>query len=126
VFWRKAKRSGELDAGADALGRLLEREQRIASLCDAAREDANRVLAEAREYASRTEAACESLINERIVQLSSAYEAQLEADLQRIESEAAEETGRFADVDPARMRALVALVLEKIGAVSAQNAGAPG
>jgi vacuolar-type H+-ATPase subunit H len=108
------------------LGKLLEREQRTASQLDTARADAERLLQEAREYASRTEASCESIIEERIASLSASYEQRLEVELRRIQSEAAAEASRFAEVDPARTRALVALVLEEIGAVTRQEAGVAG
>ena len=122
---RKTRRTKQFDADGDVLGKLLEREQRTASQLDAARADAERLLHDAREYASRTDASCESMIEEQIASLTTTYEQQLQLELKRIQSEADAEAGRFADVDPARTRALVALVLEEIGAVIRQEAGAP-
>ena len=121
---RKTRRISRLDAGGDALGKLLEREQQMASRLDVARAEAERLVRDAREYASNTESSCESKIEERIRFLSNSYEQQLQSDLQRIQSEAAAEARRFAEENPARTRALVTLVLEKIGAVT--SAGATG
>jgi vacuolar-type H+-ATPase subunit H len=123
---RKTRRTREFDTHGDVLAKLLEREQRTASTLDAARADAERLVHEAREYASRTEASCESMIEERNARLTASYEQQLQLELQRIQSEAAAEASRFAEGDPARTRALVALVLEEIGAVTRQEARAAG
>ncbi len=121
---RKTRRTREFDADGDVLGKLLEREERTATQLDTARADAERLLHDAREYASRTDASNESMIEEQMARLAATYEQQLQLDLARIQSEAAAEAGRFADLDPARTRALVALVLEEIGAVTRQEAGA--
>jgi vacuolar-type H+-ATPase subunit H len=105
------------------LGQLLDREQRMASLFDAARADAERVLVEARQYAAQAEAACESAIEDRTARLTLTCEQEFQAELQRIESEAAAEASRFADLDPARLRNFVALVLAEI--VPGRVDGAP-
>ena len=123
---QKTRGISKFDAGGDVLGRLLEREQEVSSRLDVARAEAERLVRDAQEYASKTEGSCDSKIEERTRHLSNSYEQQLQSDLQRVQSEAAAEARRFADENPARTRALVTLVLEEIGAVTRTSAGATG
>ena len=123
---RRKRRITRSDADGDELDRLLEREQQVASRLAVARAEAERLVREAREYASSTEASCESKIEERITHLRNSYDQQLQSDLQRIQSEAEAEARRFAEENPARTRALVALLLEGIGAVTRTGNGATG
>lgn len=113
---RKTTRPQELDAGTDTLHRLLDRELLVASELAAATTEAERLVAEAREYGIRAEASCESTIRERISSLSTAYEEELQRELVRIQSSAALEAARFDDPDSSRTRSLVTLLLEAIGA----------
>jgi len=115
---RKRRRTKEFDAGTDTLSRLLDSEQHLASQLDAAKADAEKLLREAREYASRAEAACESTIAARTASLAASFEQQLKNEVLRIQSDAALEASRFADPDPARTAALVAVLLEGIGAMA--------
>lgn len=112
----KRKRPEDLDAGTDTLHRLLDRELLVASVLAAATTEAERLLAEAREYAIRADASCETTIRERVSSLSTAYEEELQRELGRIQSSAALEAARFDDSDPSRTRSLVTLLLESIGA----------
>lgn len=118
------KRPGDFDAGTDTLGRLFEYEQQLASQLEAAKADAERLVREAREYASQAERACERTIEERTALLAASHEQQLRNELQRIESQAGREASRFANPDPARTEALVALVLEAIGATGSKTGAA--
>ena len=123
---RKTRRITRVDAGDDLLGQLIERERDMASRLDLARAEAERLLRDARDYASNTDASCASKIEERITLLSNSYAQELQSELQRVQSEAAAEARRFGEENPARTRALVTLVLEKIGAATRTNAGAAG
>ena len=120
----KTKRPGEFGAGTDTLSRLLDREHHLALRLEVAKEEAGRVVDEAREYARQAEAACEALIEERTASLVVSHEQRLRDELQRIELEAGREASRFADSDPARMERLVALLLDAIVATGSQTGAA--
>ena len=113
---RKTKQSQELVTGTDTLHRLLDRELLVASELAAATKEAERLLAEAREYAIRAEAASEATIRERIAGLSTSCEEELQRELGRIQSSADLEAARFDDSASSRTRTLVTLLLESIGA----------
>lgn len=116
---RKTREPARSDNGTDTLSRLLEREERLARELDAAKEEADRLRREAAAYAQEKNAACDALINERVAQLEVAYQAQLNADLRRIDAEATAEARCFDENDTALARRLVAIVLESIGATPA-------
>ena len=110
------KRPPEFDAGTDTLHRLLDRELLVASELAAATTEAERLVADARAYAIRAEASCETTIRERISSLSTSYDEELQRELGRIQTSAALEAARFDESDSSRIRSLVTLLLESIGA----------
>jgi vacuolar-type H+-ATPase subunit H len=117
----QAKRPREFDAGTDTLHRLLDRELLVASEVAAATTEAERLVAEARAYAIRAEASCETTINERLTSLSASYDEELQRELGRIQSSADLEAARFDDPDSSRTRSLVTLLLESIGAADSMK-----
>lgn len=117
----KRRRPRNTDSGADTLSQLLEREQRLAGEMEAAKEEAGRLLSDARTYAREKDAACDAMIRERTAQLEKAHQAQLEGDLGVIAANAMAEARRFDESDTALTRRLVAMVLESIGATASQD-----
>ena len=119
----KTKRPKGFDAGTDTLDRLLDRELQIASQLTAAKAEAQRLVLEATEYAIRAEAACEATIGARDASLATAHEAELQHELQRIQSDAAAEAATYSVTDSGQTRTLVTLLLDAIGATSPTTRG---
>jgi vacuolar-type H+-ATPase subunit H len=109
------KRAGETESRIDTLSQLLAGEERLARQLEAAREEADRIVREAEDYARRTEDACAVSIEEQVVSRAAAAERQLRDELDRISAEAMAEVGRFELAASSRSTELVKLVFRELG-----------
>jgi vacuolar-type H+-ATPase subunit H len=97
-----------------ALSTLLATEEQLDARLTAAREEAQRIVAEGIEEARRTLEGAPALIEARSAALAAEIEAQLQRDLAAIEQSAADAIARYEAVDPDRSPDLVTLVVSRV------------
>ena len=97
-----------------ALATLLAIEEQLDARLAAAREEAERIVAEGREAARRAEDLAPALIEARTAAVTSAIQAQLTRDRVSIEEQAERAIARYDAVDPRRSPDLATLVVSRV------------
>lgn len=103
-----------------ALTTLLATEQELDARIAAAREEAQRIVADGVEAARHAEEEVPALVEARIAALRSAIEAQLLHDLAKVEQDAHHTIARFESIDPQRTPDLVALLVSRVLTVGSE------
>jgi vacuolar-type H+-ATPase subunit H len=109
-----------------ALATLLAIEEQLDARLAAARDEAERIVAEGQEAARRAEDLVPALIEARTAAVTSAIQAQLTRDRASIEKQAEQAIARYDAVDPRRSPDLVTLVVSRVLEVgNATESGSP-
>lgn len=112
---RWAARKGNAGAtDADPLRQLLQREEQVARRLEQARIEAERLVADARAYASESATRSEADVAHRLEKLRAGREQELLQAISALEAEAGRQARRYEALEPDRARELVLMVLETI------------
>lgn len=114
MFGRTAKQSAAKSERRDTLSQLLASEDQMVSRLAGARGEADRILADAEEYARTVEGACEKTIADRIGAIRAETEQELEREFAQIKADTARDVSLLDDVDDGAVNELVALVLARL------------
>ena len=116
----RMKRANDAGNGADILSRLLAGEALLAQRLESAHDEADRIVREAGEYATRTEETCSATIEARLAERVASAERQVQDELVRVRADAEQELRRFESAAATRMPELVRLVLGELGVPGAR------